>query len=325
MGEPLETQSGEEPEAVQYLLATARGTVTIETGEAPALPDGHVRVRVAYVGICHSDTALVSEGQGTFPTRLGHEVSGTVIESAASGIPVNTRVAAYVSNGYATEIVLPAERAVVLHDDCSLLDGALAEPLACVIGGMEMLDLAHEPEVVLVGAGFMGLMALRYLVAAGHRVTVIEPREIARDLAVRWGADEVLRPEDVTREMTASKPVVVEATGGAAGLQLASGLVKIAGTLGILGYHQSNQGMRTVDMESWNFRALRVLSLHHRNPDDVLRWMDRAQRLGAHRILLPSELVDASLRMSDLPALFAAEGKHDSIKSVLDLTGGSSV
>lgn len=321
MGESLGAPRGNERADVQYLLATARGTVSIESGEAPALAEGHIRVRVAYVGVCHSDTSLVSEGQAAFPLRIGHEVSGTVIESAASAIPVSTRVAAYVSNGYATEIVLPAERAVVLHPDCSLLDGALAEPLACVIGGMEMLDLAHESEVVLVGAGFMGLMALRYLVAGGHRVTVIEPRDNAREIAARWGADQVLRLEDIPTDMAASAPVVVEATGGAPGLQLASDLVKIAGTLGILGYHQSNQGKRTVDMESWNYRALRVLSLHHRDPDDVLRWMDRAQRLGAHRILSPSELVDSSVRMDELPALFAGATKSDSIKTVLDLTG----
>jgi L-iditol 2-dehydrogenase len=306
--------------AVQYLLATERGVVRVETAEPPALPDGHVRVRVAYVGVCHSDTALVAEGGAEFPRRLGHEVSGTVIESAAGAIPVGSRVAAYVGDGYATEVVLPADRAVLLHPRCSLLDGALAEPLACVIGGIDMLDLAHAPEVVLVGAGFMGLMATRYLVAGGHRVTVIEPRERAREIALRWGAERVLHPDDVPAGMAASCPVVVEATGGAAGLQLAGDLVAIAGTLGVLGYHQSQQGKRTVDMESWNFRALRVLNLHHRDPADVLRWMDRAQRLGAHGILSASELVDARVGMADLPRLFAGEDRPDSIKTVLDLT-----
>ena len=82
-------------------------------------------------------------------------MSGTVTESV-SGIPVGSRVVAYVEDGYATELIVPAPRIVRLHDDCSLLDGALAEPLACVIGGIEMLDLAGTPEVALVGAGFMG-------------------------------------------------------------------------------------------------------------------------------------------------------------------------
>jgi len=139
---------------VRFLLETAPQTVEVTEGESPALPPGSVRVEVAYVGVCHSDTARVAVGRGPFPARLGHEVSGSVTESAVSGIEVGSRVVAYVEDGYATELVVPAERIVPVHPDCSLVDAALAEPLACVIGGIEMLDLTHESEIVLVGSGF---------------------------------------------------------------------------------------------------------------------------------------------------------------------------
>jgi threonine dehydrogenase-like Zn-dependent dehydrogenase len=302
---------------MHYLLATAPGAVETRTGESAPLPPAHVRVEVAYVGVCHSDIARVREGQGAFPARIGHEVSGTVTESA-SDIPVGSRVVAYVEDGYATELLVPVTRIVRLDDDCTLLDGALAEPLACVIGGIEMLHLATTPEVALVGAGFMGLMALRLLVSRGIPVTVIEPRDRSRSLAKAWGAARTLAPEAVPDTMLQNVPVVVEATGGAPGLQLASDLVQIAGTLGIMGYHQSNGGKRTVEMESWNFRALRVLSLHHRNPDDVLRWIDRAQRLAANGIVRPSELVDVTVGFEGLPRVFAGAVPPDAIKAVLD-------
>lgn len=307
---------------VEYLTAVGQGTVRLEEGPWLELAPGHVRVRVAYVGICHSDTAMVREGQGPFPSRLGHEVSGVVTESRDAELREGTRVAAYISHGYATEVQVPSERIIPLHPGCSLADAALSEPLACAIGGVEMLDLASTPRVVLVGAGFMGLLALRLLVSRGLAVTVVEPRERTRELALRWGAEAALAPEEVPESMHGHHPVVVEATGSAGGLELASSLVQIAGTLGILGYHQSNGGRRTVDMENWNFRALRVLSLHHRNPDDVMRWMDRAQRLSANRIVVPSELVDRHVSMPDLPAVFM-EGEHaDTVKSLLDLTSG---
>ncbi|WP_210508729.1 zinc-binding dehydrogenase [Naasia sp. SYSU D00057] len=304
---------------MKYLLETAPQTVEVAEDGAPALPTGSVRVEVAYVGVCHSDTARVAGGRGPFPARLGHEVSGVVVESAAPGLTVGTRVVAYVEDGYATELIVPAERIVPVHADCSLVDAALAEPLACVIGGIEMLDLAHEREIVLVGSGFMGLMALRLLVANGHRVTVIEPREHARDLAAAWGADRVLHPDEVPDDLRQGCSVVVEATGAASGLQLASDLVRIAGTLGIMGYHQSSGGKRTVDMESWNYRALKVLSLHHRSREDVLRWIDRAQRLSALGFVRPSELADRTIPLRDLPALFADPAGHESIKTVVDM------
>jgi threonine dehydrogenase-like Zn-dependent dehydrogenase len=306
---------------MRYLAEVAPQMVKIQEAQPLPLPEGHVRVQVAFVGVCHSDTARVKQGRGPFPARLGHEASGTVTESADPSRPVGTRVVAYVEDGYATELIVPVWRTVSLHPDCTFEDAALAEPLACVIGAIEMLDLAHEPEVVIVGAGFMGLMAMRLLVAGGHRVVVIEPREIARDLAVKWGAERVLSPDEVTPDMMQNCSVVVEATGAAGGLQLASDLTKIAGTLGVMGYHQSNDGKRTVDMESWNFRALRVLSLHHRNPHDVLRWIDRAQRLSAHGILQPSKLVDTTVTLDELPAAFAGEASYTAIKTLLDVTG----
>lgn len=305
---------------MKYLLETGPQTLSIEDAPSQQLEAGEVRVAVAYVGICHSDTARVAEGAGPFPYRMGHEVSGIVSESATDAIAVGDRVAAYVVDGYATEVVAPAEKIVPLHDDCTLLDGALAEPLACVIGGIEMLDLTHESEIVVVGAGFMGLMAVRFLVAAGHRVTVIEPRELARELALGWGADRALHPDDVDSAQQAS--VVVEATGGAAGLQLASDLVRIGGTLGILGYHQSGGGKRTVDMESWNYRALRVLSLHHRNGENVMRWMDRAQRMAGQKILVPSELVGGLVSLEELPRVLVEHPDAGTIKLALEVAGG---
>jgi threonine dehydrogenase-like Zn-dependent dehydrogenase len=305
---------------MKYLLETGPQTLSIEEQASQPLPEGHVRVNVAYVGICHSDTARVTEGAGPFPFRMGHEVSGIVTESKADAIGQGDRVAAYVADGYATEVIVPADKIVPLHDDCTLLDGALAEPLACVIGGIEMLELTHESEVVMVGAGFMGLMAVRFLVAAGHRVTVIEPRELARDLALGWGADRALHPDEVEPAQQAS--VVVEATGGPAGLQLASDLVRIEGTLGILGYHQSRGGKRTVDMESWNYRALRVLSLHHRNSDNVMRWMDRAQRLAGQKILVPAELVGGLVPLDDLPRVLVEHPDPSTIKLALEVADG---
>jgi threonine dehydrogenase-like Zn-dependent dehydrogenase len=222
-----------------------------------------------------------------------------------------------VDNGYASEIVVPAARTVVLHPDCSLLDGALAEPVACVIGGLEMLSFREHRRIVLVGAGFMGLLALRYLTAVGHRVFVIEPRASARELARRWGADDVVHPDEIDDRMRQTQPIVIEATGAAAGLNVAGDLVGIDGTLGILGYHQSNGGERIVDMRGWNFRALRVFSLHNRCTDNILTWMDRAQRSAALGFISPGRLVDVRVNLDELPDVLAGKHKRDTIKTVL--------
>jgi threonine dehydrogenase-like Zn-dependent dehydrogenase len=304
---------------MRYLIESAAHAVELVEADAPPLEDGQVRVAVAHVGVCHSDTARIKAARGPFPARLGHEVSGVVTESRADDLAPGARVIAYVADGYSTELVVPRNRIVPLHPDCDLVDAALAEPLACVIGAIEMLELARVPYVVLVGAGFMGLLSLRLLVAGGHRVIVIEPREAARERALAWGADAVLTPDEAPGAFPEGAPVVIEATGGVSGLALASDLTAIAGTLGILGFHQSAGGQRTVGMEGWNYRALRVLNLHHRDPEDVMRWIDRAQRLSAHGIVRPSELVDGRVTMAELPALFADPLAFGEFKTVLDV------
>jgi threonine dehydrogenase-like Zn-dependent dehydrogenase len=304
---------------VRYLQITGRRAAEVVQAEPKSLPDGHVRVAVAYAGVCHADIADVAEGNGAFPHRLGHEVSGVVIESAASTRPVGTRVVAYVDDGYATEVVAPAERTVPLHPGCSLLDGALAEPTACVIGGLEMLSFREQAQVVLVGTGFMGLLALRYLTAIGHRVFAIEPRAGARDLARSWGADTVVHPDEVPERMHLAQPIVIEATGAAAGLQLASDLVAIDGTLGILGYHQAGGGKRTVDMQSWNYRAMHVVSLHNRSDKNILTWIDRAQRSAALGIICPGQFVDAQVDLVNLPDVLTGKADPDTIKTALRL------
>jgi threonine dehydrogenase-like Zn-dependent dehydrogenase len=304
---------------MQYLQAVGKSSVSVIQAEPQSLPDGHVRVTVAYVGVCHTDLAAVAEGEGDFPRRLGHEVAGVVTETTTGARPVGTRVVAYIDDGYASEIIAPAGRTIPLRPGCSMLDGALAEPAACVIGGLEMLSFREHEQVVLVGAGFMGLLALRYLAVIGHRVLAIEPRAAARDRARSWGADTVLHPDQVPGAMRRAQPIVIEATGAAAGLHLASDLVAIDGTLGVLGYHQSSGGKRTVDMEGWNFRAMHVVSLHNRSTKNILTWIDRVQRSAALGVIAPSRLVDARVSLDELPGVFAGRPGHDAIKTVLSL------
>jgi hypothetical protein len=61
-----------------------------------------------------------------------------------------------------------------------------------------------------------------------------------------------------------------------------------------------------------------VLSLHHRNRDDVLRWIDRAQRLSALGFVKPSELAEQTVGLAELPDVFSGSA-HDAIKTVVDM------
>jgi threonine dehydrogenase-like Zn-dependent dehydrogenase len=224
-----------------------------------------------------------------------------------------------VEDGYATEVVAPGTALVPLSPACDLLDASLAEPLACVLGAVEMLDLSRLDRVVVVGAGFMGLLTVDCLTAIGHEVVVIEPRPVAREKASELGAAWVLAPGEVDVAALTSE-MVIEATGTSGGLQTASDLVATNGTLGILGYHQSGNGRRTVDMREWNFRALKVLNLQHREQSDLLRWINRALRMMARGVIRPSGFVDCFLSIDELPRAFGDDPPAYDFKAVLRTT-----
>jgi threonine dehydrogenase-like Zn-dependent dehydrogenase len=57
---------------------------------------------------------------------------------------------------------------------------------------------------------------------------------------------------------------VVEAAGTQEALDTASALVGVRGRLVIAGYHQD--GTRTVDLQSWNWRGIDVVNAHEREP-----------------------------------------------------------
>ncbi len=306
---------------MRYAVAVEPKSVTVKTADSPSCPDGSVRVAVAYVGICHSDISEVSAGTADFPARLGHEVSGIVTDSRSADIAVGARVAAYVDDGCATDIIVPADRIIPLHERCTLLDGALAEPLACVVGGIDTLDPTGADEVAVVGAGFMGLLGIRLLVARGLSVLAVDPRELVRKWALAWGATSAADPDDVKPVDRQRFGVVIEASGTANGLRLADSLVGVGGTLGMLGYHQSESGLRTIDMESWNYRGLTSISMHHRDPSKVVAWMHRAQRLSAHGVVRPCELVDLLVPLEDCPPYLAGTVSHSGVKAVVDVGG----
>jgi threonine dehydrogenase-like Zn-dependent dehydrogenase len=76
---------------------------------------------------------------------------------------------------------------------------------------------------------------------------------------------------------------VIEAAGTQESLDVASRLVAEDGLLAIAGYHQD--GPRTVDLQSWNWRGLEVVNAHERSLARQLAGIAEAARLAAAGVL----------------------------------------
>src|SRR5690242_20579722 len=80
---------------VQALVAReAGGPLTVEEVILRRVGEDDVRVRIAGVGVCHSDLSMVNGTlRPSYPLVLGHEASGVVVEAgSAAGVEVGQHV-----------------------------------------------------------------------------------------------------------------------------------------------------------------------------------------------------------------------------------------
>ena len=99
--------------------------------------------------------------------------------------------------GGLSEYLLATPNQLFIYDESIDYEiGAFAEPLACVIHSKERAHLKLGQDVVVVGAGVMGLLHLAVAKKMGTRVIVCEVNEQRRKLALELGADNVINPAE---------------------------------------------------------------------------------------------------------------------------------
>lgn len=173
---------------------------------------GQVLVRVAAVAIDRRD----GETSGGTLRTMGRHIAGTIAAPGAGvdGWPLGRPVAvqpeiptrrgwfvpgAQDEGGLAEYLIVPADGLVLLPRDLSASIGALL-PLASRAHSM-LVHARMQPgdSVGIWGAGSLGGAALAVARAAGAApVVIIDPREEARDAALKLGADAALDPNDAS-------------------------------------------------------------------------------------------------------------------------------
>lgn len=255
--------------------------------DIPKITPDQLLVKLTYTGLCHSECYPWSVAKAG--DSFGHEPVGIVADvgSNVKGFKIGDRVTG-LGGGYAEYIVMDPSLTIHVPDNLSDED-AVAEPLACLLSAASRMpiDTPGDPAAV-VGAGYMGLgmISLLKLKGAG-KIVAVDPREEARENALRFGATEVYAPEELPQEYLLNwdnwgKPDlsdpgkrtdifntgfarVVEFAGTESALRLAGDMVCAHGMLGIGGYHNDRE--RIVDFKLWNIKAIDANSLHERRMD----------------------------------------------------------
>jgi L-iditol 2-dehydrogenase len=193
----------------------------------PTVDADSVLVRVRACAVCGSDIRIFHHGNSRVhpPQILGHEASGEVAEvgGSVSRFKVGDRVAigadvpcgecvfceagignncqinyamGYQFAGSFAEYVLLNKTVVnygpvhKIPDAMSFDEGALAEPLACVLNAVELTDIRLGDTVVILGAGPIGCMIIPVAYMSGaSKVIVVQRSRPRMEAARKFGAD----------------------------------------------------------------------------------------------------------------------------------------
>jgi (R,R)-butanediol dehydrogenase/meso-butanediol dehydrogenase/diacetyl reductase len=201
-------------------------------------------VEVRACGICGSDLHAASQPGGLPPgCVMGHEFSGVVVEAgreATGGFSQGDRVIAVPSIGcgtcpaclsgdvihcpevkilglgqlpgaYARYVRVGSNESLALPEALDFSQGALAEPLAVGLHAVNVAGLSPGQDVLVVGAGPIGLAVTLWARFLGARsIIVSEPAEGRRAMATRVGATRVVDGSE------SAAPLLAELPGGGA-------------------------------------------------------------------------------------------------------------
>lgn len=201
--------------------------LTIERVDDPRPRADEVVIQVARAGICGSDLHMAEYGFAPAGTIFGHEFAGTIVECGAGvrgwavgdrvtalplhacsrcdacdeGLPglcrtgVFTGTSPLAQGAYAQFVTARAAMLQRLPAGVGFDEGAMVEPLAVAHHAVAMAELRPADDVLIIGAGPIGVAVALFARLAGARNIVVSERFADRRvLAMAAGATATIDP-----------------------------------------------------------------------------------------------------------------------------------
>ena len=221
----------------------------------PEIGEQDVLVRVAACGVCGTDVHIYHGSKGSTdvkpPVVLGHELAGEVekigsqVTTVKPGDHVTVDPNIYCGKchfcqigkkqmcqnlyaigvnrdgGFAQYCVAPETQCYQLDKEVPLKYGAMTEPLACCVHGIDRAGIRQGDTVCVIGGGAIGLLMIQLAKLSGaSKVILSEPVAMRREIGKKVGAWACVDPihEDIKERLkellgTEGVDVVIECVG----------------------------------------------------------------------------------------------------------------
>ena len=251
------------------------GDIRVIDKEVPEIKENEVLIRVGACGICGTDIHFFKgEWEVRTPLVLGHEFSGTVtkVGSKVTAVKIGDRVVAEpnitcgkckycrmsernyfcenleatgvtIDGAFADYVKVPEQNVHKIPDGISLEEGALIEPLACIVRGLDNTRIAVGSSVAIVGVGPIGLLMTQvvnhYGASKVFAIDMVDDRlKLAKELGASYAINSKAQdPRSIVLEKTndLGVDVSIECVGSSSAIDVAFGLLRRAGKLLIFG------------------------------------------------------------------------------------------
>ncbi len=338
---------------VIYLLGPER--IELREEPVPAPGEGELLVRVRAATTCGTDVKVFRRGGHPrmlrVPTPFGHEFAGSV-ETLGAGVggyePGDRVVVAnsapcghcpyceagrenlcrdleYLNGAFAEYIRIPRRFVEAsthrLDPDLPYEVAALVEPLACVVHGIDACGLGDGAEVLVYGAGPIGLLLTAALAAQGHRVVAADPNPKRLGVARTLGAQDTVEVARGGGEAERLRPhsrdgdgfdCAIDATGVPAVWQDAVACVRPGGVVNLFGGCAPGTTL-PLDTASVHYNELTVMGAYHHRPATVSRAVEMLTR----KVLDPRPLLSAEVPLQDLEKALRSMMAKEALKVVV--------
>jgi len=331
----------------------------VEEVPDPEPGPGEALIQIHACGVCPSDLrSYLAPRPGTgamsLPRTPGHEWAGVVVavgpssgDEAEPTINVGERVVAdwrqvcgkcyqcrrgvfnYCENlqhavrgGFAGYGAAPFSQLRVIPDNVSFEEASFSEPLACVIQAHGYTEINLGDDVVIVGAGPIGLLHLQIARNRGARVIVSDPIATRLEKAKEMGAHDVV-------DASASDPVaqvkaltngrganaVIVAVGGAVPISQGLDMAAINGWVNAFAGTYPSAEM-PVDPNLIHYRQIRFTGSHDFTPHHFTT----ALKLIEHGIVRVAPLISHRFQLDDIREGFETTATRAGLKSMVNIT-----